>query len=397
MIGNVAQSRLPLGAAASLLVALAGCQPDAAPASAPTATEEPAPSTETKAQSRESTPAVEPLTPTPTVAEEVPEEAGPTERFPSFGLAFTAPEGWRAEPELPRFGFLGRWLPPGDDADDWSQFAVDLRSLGGSAEARAQAYRQAIAQWVGRGYRQTEIDLDGVEAVRLDAPPLAPGAERQPVPSPILITRRSRILYRTLFLLNDPQQTADAEALFESWRWIEPTTVVQHLELSAPQSLFDGLGEIRVPAIARVDPEFGSEDSLGFTTFDYNRLQDALIVVFERDLKPDPESLREHVVSYAKSIEGRAGLDSPLSFSLAEGRTDLYTSDPIEGQFEEGGRTVRRLCRYAVWRPKTGAIIRLQAVINNEVFSNDERLAAAVRAVDRVFKSCSERSDGGTD
>ena len=120
-------------------------------------------------------------------------------------------------------------------------------------------------------------------------------------------------------------------------------------------------------------------------------------MVFERDLKPDPESLREHVVSYAKSIEDRAGLDSPLSFSPAEGRTDLYMSDPIEGQFAEDGQTVRRLCRYAVWRPKSGAIIRVQAVINNEVFSTDERLAAAVRAVGRVFASCSRRSDGGTD
>ena len=398
MIGNVTQHRLCLCSVGCFLVAIAGCQPNAD--TAPVATEEAANTTEAAAQPPAAAPTVEPPVPAQAPAEPTPDEPaepGPTERFPTFGVAFTPPEGWEAEPTLPRFGFLGRWLPAGDDPEDWSQFAVDLRAQTGSAEQRAQTYRQAIAQWTQRGYRRSDLDLDGVQAVRLDAPQLTPGAERRPLPSPVLITRRSRILYRTLFLLNDPQQTSEAEVLFASWRWIEPTTVVQQLELSEPQSLFDGLGTVRVPAIARVDPEFESDNLIGFTTYDYNRLQDALIVVFERDLEPDPESLREHVVSYAKSIEGRAGLEQPLSFSLAQGRTDLYTSDPIEGQFEEDGRTVLRLCRYAVWRPKSGAIIRLQAVINNEVFSNDDRLAEAVRAVDRVFKSCSERSDGGTD
>ncbi len=395
---SVARRRLNLCLAAGLLLGLPACEPVDRPAPvSPTGSAEGAPAVAAEPDFELARPEPSPGRTAAEPALSEPRDPGPTESFPTFGLAFTPPDGWRAERERLPFGFLGRCLPSDGDPDDWSQFAVDLRTLVGSAEQRAGAYRQAIDRWVRRGYRPTEFDLDGVEAVRLDAPPLAPNAERRPVPSPILITRRSRMLYRTLFLLNDPSRTPEVDRLVRGWRWIEPTAVAQHLELSEPQPLFDGLGEIRVPAIARIDPEFSSEDSAGYTVYDYQHWQDALILVCERDLDPDPALLREHVVSYAKSIEGRAELGEPLSFSQAEGRRDLYTSEPIEGRFEEGGRTVRRLCRYAVWRPKGGVLVRLQAVINNEVFTDKQQLAQAVRAVDGIFASCSERPDGGAD
>lgn len=326
-----------------------------------------------------------------------PQEPQPSGSYPTFGVAFTPPAGWIAEPTLPLVGFLGRWLPDNDDSDDWSQFAVDLRPLTGSAEERAQSYRRAIARFERRGYRRSELELAGVEAVRLDAPAQEPGAERRPMPSPVLLTRRSRMLYSVLFLLNDPAQTAEVDQLIAGWRWVEPTSVIEHLGLSEPQSLFDGLGSIRVPAISRVGPEFQSEDVIGFNAYDYSTLQDAILLVCERDPKPDPPALSEHVISYAESIEGRAGLERPLAFNRVEGRRDLYTSEPIEGRFEEGGLPVSRLCRYAVWRPRDGAIIRMQAVINNEVFTTKSQIAAAVRAVDQVFASCSPSPNDGAE
>ncbi|QDT70555.1 hypothetical protein MalM25_35040 [Planctomycetes bacterium MalM25] len=390
------RSRFALGALVGVF--LAGCTGEPAPerggVEKPLRAADDGQPAETTA---ESTPAPEGVSGVVSEPEPAGGEPEPSESLPTFGVAFTPPAGWRAEPALPRIGFVGRWLPGNDDPDDWSQFAIDLNPLVGSAEERAQRYRQAIARFERLGYRRSDFELDGVEAVRLDAPPLPPGAERRPVPSPILMTRRSRILYRTLYLLNDPEQTAEVDQLIEDWRWIEPTPVVEHLGLSEPQSLFEGLGTIRVPAISRVDAEFKSEDAIGFTAYDYSKLQDAILLVCERDLKPDPPALSEHVISYSESIEDRAGLDRPIAFDRAEGRQDLYTSESIEGQFEVDGRTVSRLCRYAVWRPKTGAIIRVQAVINNEVFSTKEQLAAAVRAVDAVFKSCSRGRGDGVD
>lgn len=366
-------------AAAGLLFLLLGCQRADVESTAQSAS---LPPTVDRAASP---PAEE--TPEPASAE--PTEPVPTDAFPTFGVALTPPEGWRAELSRPQVGFLARWLPDTEDPDDWAQFAAEVRPLRGNAEQRRAEEDRLAAPFERGGYRRSQITLAGEPATRYDAPPLPTGAERRPVPSPVIVASRGGLVYRTLFLLNDPTDDAPVEPVLASWQWADPAPVAEHLRVETPQSLFDGLGELNLPAIARIDPEFTSADAAGFTVFDYRAAQDAIIFVFERDLTPEPPSLREHVVGYAELIEGRTKLDLPLAFNQLPDLPNVYASEMLQGQFEDGGQMVGRLCRYAVWRPRAGALIRIQAVVNNEVLAEPAELAAAVAAVDRAFRSCS--------
>ncbi|MEN1681282.1 MAG: hypothetical protein AAGJ46_16965 [Planctomycetota bacterium] len=310
--------------------------------------------------------------------------------FPTFGVALTPPEGWQAESAQPPAGFLGRWLPADAAADDWSQFSLDLRV--GAGDGVASRFAEILE---GRGYKRSNARMAGGSALRLDAPPTDPGVgsdaesnDAPPTPSPVFLVGRGESLWRLLFLLPTGADTAVAEDVAASVRWLPAEPIENHLKLGAAQ-VVHGCGTIRTPSISRTDPSFAQEGAEAFTAFDYRAGQDGLIMAFYRRPARENDSLGAQAAVYAEHVEERTGIEGVLRFRVTENNPDVMMSDPLVGEFPSGDKTVTRQSVYAVWRAQNDMFIRCQAVVNDEVFSNQEAVARALDMVRRCFETCS--------
>ncbi|MEM8864032.1 MAG: hypothetical protein AAGF31_00610 [Planctomycetota bacterium] len=323
-------------------------------------------------------------TPAETAPKPLQEKDSQEVRFPTFGVTLKPPTGWVADDSLLPVGVLARWLPAGAAEEDWSQFAVDVRPI-----AAGQTARQAAAMFEKRGYRRTAARLGGFAAERLDAPPLKAGAEPRPRPSPLLIARRGERLWRLLFLFNDPEDAAEIDEVIASWQWIPLEPVSDHLQPGAPQPILGGVGTMQLPAIARVDASLSLQDSVAYSVYDYGAVQDAII--FACHLKPVTANanLSALAVLYAEQIEENADLGELIAFDALPSRPNVFASEVIRGEFVVDGQTVNRYSRYAVWQPHPDVVVRIQTVVNAEVFTTQDSLRSALEAVSRCLASCS--------
>ncbi|MEM6330224.1 MAG: hypothetical protein AAF790_08245, partial [Planctomycetota bacterium] len=192
---------------------------------------------------------------------------------------------------------------------------------------------------------------------------------------------------QVIFLLDDPADNTFVEPVQLGWAWLPRKGVGEHLELGAPQALFDGGATVRLPKIAREDRSLSQGAAAAYTAFDYKANTDGLVFSFERYPAAAEDSVDAQAILCAEQIESRTKIDGLVAFNALAGRQDLRVSDVVRGDYESGGRTVSRYTIYGVWRVDPLHFARVVAVVNAEVFTTEATQRTALETAMKVFAS----------
>jgi hypothetical protein len=306
---------------------------------------------------------------------------GELARYPTFGVAFREPKGWKDQLR-DKAKTVARWISP--DSTPEGPVAMILvecgrtpaRSLEDVADGLARSFHGAVAD------RPTT--LGGTRALRVVAK--NDGRALRPVEG--LVAIHDGLLYLVMGGVTAGHSIADElEAIRASWTWMPIEEPYKHLEFrDEPLSLPGGVATINVPALMHTFPTEHPDRILDLGLHNVRRNEPDFLAYVQILTTAEDLTLDESKKRLEDGLRARSHVKGPIEWRTTGVNPPRVVSRAIEAETTEkaDGRRKRLLLRWALVKLDDRRLVSVNFTLPPEAPGDRETYIALV---DRIADS----------
>jgi len=303
-------------------------------------------------------------------------------RFPTYGVALTAPSGWKRIPEGGGWE-MARWTPA--DRAGRAFLIVEVHDAG---KRSLDEWARSFAQETKAGVEPAKEGLAGERTLRL----VVPGQHAGFWPRSGLMAVHGPCMV-LVYVVADRAEGAEAavEDLRRGWTWIKMEHPDEHLQpASRAVAVLGGLAVLRMPEVVRPMVERNpSRDNMMLHIYDHVAGRPGIVIDIQKVPKSPEVSPQDVLNGWGRAMADRLKLDQPPKITAKHDAPFRAILEPLivplpEGTVPPGGE--KMTTRYAVIFPSAESLLSITFTFPP---NTPEATQAYYKLAERIIQSAS--------